>query len=203
MKNYISAALLVSVCLATPALANETSNTRVYAGVLAGYDSVELEAFGQSGDKSNVAYAIFGGVESDISDVVVLGVEAELGDSEVSTSVTDVFYDGDRVKVSAGRDIYAGIKIGFRVAPPVTIYAKGGYTNLQIRGKYSVDGDTYRDNLNNDGYRIGAGAEYGTGPLRFLAEYRYSDYGNVKIEGEDTGIKARRSQVMAGVKYAF
>lgn len=77
--------------------------------------------------KGDLAYGIIAGVENHIGKGTFLAVEAEFSASQGSASATDLFEDGGRVKLSAGRDLYAGVKIGVEVAPAIILYAKGGY----------------------------------------------------------------------------
>ena len=64
-------------------------------------------------------------------------------------------------------------------------------------------GTSFKASDNLDGYRIGAGAEYGFGRYGARLEYRYSDYGNYKYNGVDTGISAKRHQVVVSLLAHF
>lgn len=43
---------------------------------------------------------------------VVLGIEGEISDSSVRAAASDILDDGDELNISAGRDIYAGFRLG-------------------------------------------------------------------------------------------
>ncbi|MGB7418265.1 MAG: outer membrane beta-barrel protein [Erythrobacter sp.] len=144
----------------------------------------------------------------------VVGVETELTDS---TAETD-FIDGDvegigfGTAVNAGRDIYVGARVGALVTPSTLLYAKGGYTNARYNIEASFDGDEFRQSIDADGFRIGAGAEYTFGSNSFAKlEYRYSNYSDGEIDFEQDGfddvdlgdIDLDRHQVMAGVGFRF
>lgn len=91
------------------------------------------------------------------------------------------------------------------------LYVKGGYTNAKYDIR-SSDGTTeFSQDIDTDGYRIGAGAEYAISPNAFVKlEYRYSNYGDAEIDfdgelddSERFDIDTDRHQVMAGVGFRF
>lgn len=196
MKKAITVLCTVAALTATPAFA------QAYVGVVGGYDNVELEYDGESGNKDGVMYGVVAGYDAAVGGAV-FGIEAELSDSEVSESAEDVFVLGDTAKLSAGRDIYVGARAGFNVTERFMVYAKGGYTSTRVKLSYDDGIDAYSESDDLDGYRIGAGLEYKAGPMGVRAEYRFSDYGEYSYEGVDTGIEARRGQVVAAVTFGF
>ncbi|GGD84312.1 outer membrane protein [Croceicoccus mobilis] len=203
MRTIILSGAVIASVIATPALAQEADASGFYIGALAGYDSVELEYDGVSGDESDVLYGVVAGYDANLGGAVV-GIEAEIADSGVSSTATDIFEFDDSATLSASRDLYIGARVGARVTPSILLYAKGGYTNARVKLAYTDSfGDTYSDSDTLDGYRIGAGAEYTFGNFGFRAEYRYSDYGEYSYEGVGTGIEARRSQVVGTIVYGF
>lgn len=203
MRTIILSGAFIASAIATPALAQEADASGFYIGALAGYDSVELEYDGVSGDESDVLYGVVAGYDANLGGAVV-GIEAEIADSGVSSTATDIFEFDDSATLSASRDLYIGARVGARMTPSILLYAKGGYTNARVKLAYTDSfGDTYSDSDTLDGYRIGAGAEYTFGNFGFRAEYRYSDYGEYSYEGVNTGIEARRSQVVGTVVYGF
>jgi len=90
------------------------------------------------------------------------------------------------------RDLYAGGRIGYVVAPTVMLYAKAGYTN----GRFGLRDGNASDwrGRDRDGYRVGGGVEYEF-ISRFYAslEYRYSHYDR----------DANQNQVMGGIGVRF
>jgi outer membrane immunogenic protein len=196
-------ALAATSALATPAFAQDAGGIEAYAGVLAGYDHVVLKAAGDSGTKDGFVYGGVIGAQSTIGSSTVIGVEGEVTGATTKESDTDVFAAGDRLQLKAGRDFFVGARLGFRANPNVLVYAKGGYTNARVTAKYTDVSGTIEDGDNMDGYRIGAGVEVGEGKLRFRGEYRFSDYGDYKLGGVNTGISAQRHQVVLGAIYAF
>lgn len=189
MKNIlIASAMLAGVSIAAPASAEEASSfSGPTIAVLAGYDHVALKAGGVSEGKSGFAYGAAIGYDFDLGSIVVGG------EAEAMGSTTD--YSAGGASLSADRDLYAGVRAGYKVASNVLLYAKGGYTNA--RAKASFGGLSGSDEL--DGYRLGAGAEVAYGKWFGRVEYRYSDYGQY----QNTGVSVDRNQVVAGFGYRF
>jgi outer membrane immunogenic protein len=165
----ISAFALATV--ATPAFAQDEaapfSGPRAEAVV--GWDHLGAYGDGESG----VTYGGAIGYDAQRNNIVA-GVEAELTGSTV-----------EEAGLSAGRDIYAGARVGF-VTGNTLFYAKGGYTNA--RASYSGNG------ANFDGYRVGGGIEQNFGRFYGKVEYRYSRYNDISLN---------RDQVVAGVGIRF
>jgi outer membrane immunogenic protein len=151
------AAGAAALSLAAPAFAEDKpasapAGFRVEA--LAGWD--HASASGNS--KSGFVYGLGAGYDFAVGNAVSLGVDAEASDSTVKDN-----------GVKAGRDLYAGGRVNFAVAPKANLYLKAGYTNARISGFGSSE--------NLDGVRVGAGGQYVfTGKAYVGAEYRYSNY---------------------------
>ncbi|RYE38770.1 MAG: porin family protein, partial [Hyphomicrobiales bacterium] len=107
------------------------------------------------------------------------------------------------LRLKAGRDLFIGARLGFRASPALLVYAKGGYTNARFNLRYTDATSSVEEGDNLDGYRVGAGVEFGESKLRFRGEYRFSDYGDYKYAGTNTGVSAQRHQVVVGAIYAF
>lgn len=202
MRSLISALALASAAaVATPAVAQdaEAPFTGPHVEVLGGYDNVEGEdAF---------AYGVGGGFDVQMGGAII-GLEGEFMDSTARQRDRDVDIIGDRASVSAGRDLYAGVRIGGEVSPGTFLYAKGGYTNAKAKFRYQDGaGLTLRDSVTLDGYRLGAGVEKKFslfGPSGFAKlEYRYSNYKNADVGTLDVDIDSDRHQVVAGVGVRF
>ncbi len=193
MKKTV--ALLAGISLsaiAAPAFAQDSEATftgpRVEA--IVGYDiaragsSVDDDA-NQDNDQSidGLMYGVAVGYDFDFGGVV-LGAEAELTDSTAKVDFDDGDFEGFGFgNVSAGRDLYFGARAGVKATPDVLVYAKGGYTNAKFDIR-SNDGTTeFNQDIDTDGYRIGAGAEYALGKNSFMKlEYRYSNYSKAEID---------------------
>ena len=204
-KLFLATGALIAAC-STPALAQDAKPVDIYVGAVAGWDRVTLDYESEDGSEDGLMYGVTAGVDYTFGadEGPFLGVEVEYADSDVSESATDLLIIGDEAKLSAGRDLYIGARAGFHASNWIKLYAKGGYTNAKVKGRYFDGVDTYRDSLDMDGFRIGAGAESSLGgPVALRVEYRYSDYGEAEYEGFDTGVSASRNQVVASLLAKF
>jgi outer membrane immunogenic protein len=185
--------------LAAPAFAQDQAPfTGVHVEALGGYDNLSSGDDNSTG-KDGFVYGGALGYDAQVGGFV-LGVDGEITGATTKVRATDVLTAGDRLRVSAGRDLYAGGRIGYVVSPRAMIYAKAGYTNARLNVDYAVGTARIEDHANLDGYRVGAGIEYNVTPKAYVkAEYRYSHYG----QADDYDIDANRNQVLAGVGYRF
>lgn len=175
MRKYIAVALLAGA-LAAPAFAQDAapfSGLRVEG--IVGYDTTDIEDENADG----IAYGV--GVGYDIqSGGLVFGVDGEASDSNLDECVADSLVAGDALCARAGRDLYAGARVGAAVGSNALLYARAGYTNARVTTSYDHPTNnaldlTERQNL--DGVRVGGGLELGIGSNSFVkAEYRYSNY---------------------------
>lgn len=219
MKSNVALLAAASLAaIASPAAAQDNSFTGLWGGVIGGYDtssagsSVDDDA-SIANDQSieGVAYGVQLGYDVDLGGVVI-GAEAEYSDSSAEVEFDDGDFEGFGFgNVEAGRDLYFGARIGAKVGPDAMIYAKGGYTNAKFDVR-SSDGTTqFSQDIDTDGYRIGAGAEYALGTNAFVKlEYRYSNYSAAEIDFDGAladsdrfDIDTDRHQVMAGVGFRF
>jgi outer membrane immunogenic protein len=189
LKYVIGAA--VAAGFATPALAQEGApftGPRIEA--IVGWDNADVD--GDSADGAVYGAAI--GYDFQLGGAVV-GIEGEINDSTAKDCVDDVLVTGDEFCVKAGRDLYAGARVGAIVGEATLLYAKAGYTNGRASVVYTDEvGEKTSEGTNLDGIRGGAGIEHLVGTNFYLkAEYRYSNY-EADVE---------RHQVVAGVGFRF
>jgi outer membrane immunogenic protein len=98
------------------------------------------------------------------------------------------------LKISAGRDLEAHVKVGAIVSESTLIYAKVGYANAKVKAKAVINGVEFKESDSGSGLRLGLGAEVALNDsFSLIAEYRYTDYSN----------NLKRNQVVAGVAYKF
>jgi len=151
---YVAAA--AAAFAATPAFAQDTAPAAFNGGhveVIGGFDSIH----GGGDSENGVAFGIAGGYDFRTGGAVI-GLELEAAESTVSDS-----------GVEAGRDLYAGARIGGVIGERGLIYGKVGYTNA--RASFAGTG------VNFDGIRAGAGIEWMVGSnVSIRGEYRYSNY---------------------------
>lgn len=192
-----------AAALAMPAAAQDNSNfTGPRIEGVAGYD---ISRPGSSEDIDNaadldqsvddLAYGVGVGYDVALGGVVV-GVEAEWVESEAQSEYdTTAFTDYGVGNVSAGRDLYAGIRVGVPVTPSTLVYAKGGYTNAQYDMLATDNTTDINNDIDLDGWRVGAGIEQNLGGSFFVkGEYRYSNYGQGEIEAP-SGLESDRFDV--------
>ena len=202
MNKSVAFALVASF-IAVPAHAQESEGVGGFKlGAVVGYDSVTIEFDGEDGSKGGLNYGVTAGYDFHLGGVI-LGVEGEFSDSTTKETVTDIDVVGDEASLAAGRDLYVGARLGVPVSKNVLLYAKGGYTNARVKLRYDDGVDTFSAGDNLGGFRIGAGAEYVSGPIFGRVEYRYSDYGDYKYDGFNTGISTKRNQVVLSGGYRF
>lgn len=222
MRSFVLAAASLVALVATPAFAQsgppsdpdqEFNGPR--AGVLLGYDRVQPGQIPNSSiDDSNSADGLtYGGdIGYDIqSGRWVFGAEGEVtGSTAKVTNNPSAAGALGYGRVKAGRDLYAGARIGYAVAPRTLIYAKGGYTNQRLDLVASNGTTQTGQHYNLDGWRAGAGLEQKLGRNTYAKfEYRYSNYGNARLEypnGANTNnfsVDTDRHQAVVGFGFRF
>jgi len=142
----------------------------------------------------------------------VVGPEAEVTWSTAKTEFNDGDFEGFGVgNVKTNRDLYLGARVGYVVAPTTMVYAKGGYTNAKFDVRNGNGTIVSNDDIDADGWRIGAGVEQAISSNVFAKlEYRYSNYekGELDFTGDlpDSqrfDLDLDRHQVVAGVGVRF
>lgn len=179
MKNVTIAVAIAASVLASPAMAQEQGDfSGVKATAIAGYDNIDLDIAGVD----NVEGFLYGGTLGyDVqSGNMVYGAELEA--TESTGKISD-----PTGRVEAGRDLYAGGRLGVVVGDAALLYAKAGYTNARISSP-GLGGE------NGDGVRVGAGIEYKLSDKMFArGEYRYSNY--------EAGVTRNQGLVSLGMKF--
>lgn len=176
MKKIITLTAFSALgALAAPAAAQTAPapvGPRVEA--LVGYDAlrVDLEDFGID-DKlrdNDLFYGVGAGYDFPVSPSLSAGVDVELSGSNNKAD----FDDGEEnAEIRTGRDLYAGGRVSLPVSPRANLYAKAGYTNLEVEG----EANGIEDSFKLDGYRLGAGGQFGIAGNAYVGgEYRFSDY---------------------------
>lgn len=141
----------------------------------------------------------------------VLGAEGEITGStgDVSNAPISAGAAGYG-RATQGRDLYAGLRLGYIVAPKTLVYVKGGYTNDRVELTASNGTTTTGARYNLDGYRVGAGVEQKIGPTTYAKlEYRYSNYNDARLpyvvggNASTFGVDPERHQVVAGLGVRF
>ena len=194
MKKTALLAAAAAAVIATPALAHEGP----YVGIIGGYDSVTEKVDRVSSSEDEIMYGVVAGYDMHVNEQVMAGIEVEYSDSDVK--VDDEEFD---TSLRMSRDLYIGGRLGVHATPSTMLYAKAGYTNAQAKLILGSDDTRLRASDNLDGFRVGAGVEHSFDQVGLRLEYRYSDYGNAELFGEDLGTNVSRHQVVAGILAKF
>jgi outer membrane immunogenic protein len=154
MRVIFAAAALAAVS-ATPAFGQSFNGGNV--ALVVGYDHGSFFDEGGSG----VVYGIGAGYDFQTGGGAVFGIQLEATDA---TTEDCTFFC-----IEAGRDLYAGGRVGAVVDNKTLIYGLAGYSNGRVS-----DGT---DHLNLDGIRAGLGVEHQPGNNWFFRfEGRYTNY---------------------------
>lgn len=176
MKKFIAMTAVSAIALSAAPAAAQTLAAPVgpRAEALVGYDAlrVDLDDFGVN-DKlkdNDLFYGLGAGYDFAVSPSMSAGVDVELSGSNNKADFDD---SNSNVEIRTGRDAYVGGRMTFPVSTAANLYVKGGYTNLRVKGEENgID-----DSFNLDGYRLGAGGQFGIGGGAYVGgEYRFSDY---------------------------
>ena len=220
-KSVAILAGISALSLATPAMAQDASDnsfTGLWGGVIGGYDvskagsSVDDDTNDENDSSiDGIGYGVQLGYDVDLGGVVI-GAEAEYADSTAEVEIEDGDLENFSFgNVETGRDLYFGARIGAKVGPDAMVYAKGGYTNAKYNIRSNDGTNEFMSDVDTDGYRIGAGAEYALSDNAFVKlEYRYSNYSDAEVDFEGDApdaptfdIDTDRHQVMLGAGFRF
>ena len=168
------AAAAAALAFATPAMAQDApaapAGFRVEA--LVGWDRPSIDGFHDNG----VLFGVGAGYDVAVGQAVSLGVDVEASDSTAKKS-----------GVSTRRDLYAGGRVNFAVAPNANVYVRGGYTNARFKLEDVGSG-------NADGFRVAGGGQFGIGGKAYVGgEYRYSNY--------EAGISRNQVALTVGTRF--
>lgn len=200
-----------AIAVATPALAQgpdpmNAPFTGPRAEIITGYDNLSNGNDRVSDSVDGLAYGGAIGYDMQFGGVIV-GVEGEAMGSTTKVRGSNVVLQGDSAQLRAGRDLYAGARVGVAATPSTLIYLKGGYTNARLNARYYGGGGYFEEGRTMDGFRVGVGVEQKFnmfGPSGYVkAEYRYSNYSNLNIGRFNTDVDVDRHQVVAGVGVRF
>jgi outer membrane immunogenic protein len=177
MLKYCLAAVLASAGIASPVLAQDAepvtekaaSGFRVEA--ITGYED---SSFDSVRGGNGLLYGV--GIGYDVAaGRMRFGLEGEASDSTAKDCSTIA---GNTVCSRAGRDLYAGARVGGMIGDKVLLYGKVGYTNYRFSTRFTFPaGGPVTAHPEVDGLRLGAGTEIAVGAKTFFkAEYRFSNY---------------------------
>ncbi|SFG33551.1 outer membrane immunogenic protein [Novosphingobium sp. CF614] len=222
MKKILVSLAAGGVIAAAPAMAQDVAPAEPFKGfhveALAGYDvtkagsSVDDDA-NVDNDQSidGLLYGVGAGYDFKFGKLVA-GPEAEVTWSTAKTEFDNGDFEGFGVgNVKTNRDLYLGARVGYAFTPKTMVYAKGGYTNAKFDVRNGNGTVEMNDDIDADGWRIGAGVEQAISNNVFAKlEYRYSNYEKGELDytgdipdGQRFDLDLDRHQVVAGVGVRF
>lgn len=217
--TILTLAALSAAAVATPAAAQTQTDpifTGPRVGAIIGYDHVGAGSSqsNQNGrDDQKIDGLVYGGdLGYDLAvGGLLVGVEGEATGSTArsdTAAYTSTTFGYGRVRQL--RDLYVGGRVGGLIGAGTMIYAKGGYTNAQLRVLAGSTTQSTNTRFGLEGYRIGAGIEHAVGEHSYAkVEYRYSNYGRAQVlygTGATSGrfdVDTDRHQVVASYGFRF
>jgi len=204
----------VALLAATPALAQERPLGGARIELRAGWDDAvpmvtytdDLGTQRISGSHSGVTYGTELGYDFVVGNGAFVGGYAGI---EGSTNKACLSNATERACLSAGRNIMAGLRVGYALPHNSMVYIKGGYSNGGLNLSYrdsEFPADNVKGSQDFDGFHVGAGGELGITPHVYgKLEYLYTHYNlaSVKYGTFGSSINVDRHQVVGGVGYRF
>jgi len=189
----VAAAAIAAFMVAAPDAAANVGGARVEAVI--GYEAATLDDFGPRDNvrENGMIYGIGIGYDLPLGPNAALGIDLEASDSATSWHDVSALANSD-LRISLGRDLYAGGRFTVGVSESANLYVKAGYTNVASRLDFTSP--TFSEVIESDegGVRAGAGLQFALiGNAYLSAEYRFSTY-----EGELT-----RHQGVTGLGLRF
>lgn len=208
MKKFIFVSA-IALCASSPAFAQDAAGvasndfTGPWVAVIGGIDAMTIQ---QDNASDSARGPIFGGaIGYDFNaGSVIVGIEGEITKSSADFDIDDLLVPGDTASFKSGRDIFVGARVGLP-SNDWLFYANAGYVSAQHKSVYDDPADDLylSDSESKDGFRVGAGAEYGRKDVFGRIELRYQDVGDFTVFGEPTGYARTNVQIVAGVGYRF
>jgi outer membrane immunogenic protein len=213
MKFVLLAAASATVLGASPAAAADFTGPRLEGRI--GYEWITLvlklsdgvTSVAESGHKSGVNLGGEVGYDVALGSRAVIGAYA--GIEGASAKACSEVNGNDQGCLTLGRNLTVGGRIGAKIADKVMVYAKGGYSNGQLRASYSDFSDPtfdFSDHVNRGGFHFGGGVEGQISPNTYArveyvrTEYDEYAYGDADLE---LGLSGHRDQVVAGFGVRF
>jgi outer membrane immunogenic protein len=207
MKKLILASL-AALGVAAPAIAQEAPaqpEKGYFDGVsIAGIVGLDVLTIQENDEADAARDVMFGGSIGYDKQVgkVVIGIQGEITTSKAAYKIEDLLVNGDRFESRAGRDLYAGVRVGLP-AGRTLLYVGGGYVNSQLRSIYEDASGTIDQTEEKGGFRVSLGAELQRKNLFGRLEMRYQDLGDYTVFTLPTGYARTHTQIVAGIGARF
>jgi outer membrane immunogenic protein len=213
MRNSSIALFALTAAIAAPAAATDFAGAR--AELRGGWDRTTIgvsyndasDSISGSDHKDGFNLGAEIGYDFQAGQSLVAGAYA--GIEGATTKVCSELVGNDRACLKLGRNFTVGARLGAKVSPLVMVYAKGGYSNGQLRTTYdNADDPTLdvRDHVNRGGFHIGVGGEVAVGRQGYVrAEYVRTNYNDYDYADPDVhvNVDGHRDQGLVGFGIRF
>jgi outer membrane immunogenic protein len=142
-------------------------------------------------DSSSFRGGIYGGVNFQLSPMIVAGIEADIGwarNESTRTGIPGLSVVSDRTTLRQNWDGSVVGRLGVLVTPATLLYAVGGAswidveanTTCSLAGGFCLAARSQTNETTRGGYTLGGGVETMLmGNWMARAEYRFADYGKI------------------------
>ena len=211
-KTFALAAALAATALTAPgaALAQGGFRADLHAGLdkVATHQRTDVGTSGATTREKDEGVIYGGEIGYDLSLAgFTIGAYAGLAGSSVK-ECPEIFTEVE-VCAKTGRNITAGVRAGVNLLPRVLLYAKGGYSNGQVKLEY-IDhvspANSFGVSDEMDGWHVGAGVQLDLVKNVYAKlEYVHTDYSDYRIRQGTATITGgvNRDNVMLGVGLRF
>ncbi|MCX8476108.1 MAG: outer membrane beta-barrel protein [Sphingomonas sp.] len=208
MKKMILASL-AALGVAMPAFAQDAApeprEKGVFDGVsFAGIVGLDVLTIQENDEADTARDVLFGGSIGYDRQVgrVVIGIQGEITSSGAAYKIENLLASGDRFESKAGRDLYAGVRVGLPTGRTL-LYVGAGYVNSQLRSYYADATDSIEQTEEKGGFRVSMGAELQRKNIFGRIEMRYQDLGDYTVFALPTGYARTHTQIVAGAGVRF
>ena len=178
-KLFLGVVAAAMTLIATPAAAQAEAFDGARIGGLVGV-SGDSSPF----DDASFTYGGVAGYDFAVSEMFLLGVEADIASVSMDTGDFDI----------DNRQVSAALRGTYVMSPAAAVFVSAGYTNLD------VSEDSTNIGVDFDGFRVGGGAEFNVSPRAYASiEYRYSEYDLGDFGFGNEGVQS----LLAGVGLRF
>ncbi|MDF7775488.1 hypothetical protein P1X14_09530 [Sphingomonas sp. AOB5] len=206
--NKFFVATAATLLAATPAFAQDEGTAPegsefngVSAVALVGIDVLTIQENNAADTTRGLMYGGAIGYDHQVGKVV-LGIQGEITSSQASYKVDGLLVPGDRFRSEAGRDLYAGIRVGMPVGRTL-LYVGGGYVSSQLTSTYTSGATTIEETEDKGGFRVSMGAEIQRKNVFGRIEMRYQDLGDYTVFSSPTGFARTHTEIVAGLGVRF
>jgi outer membrane immunogenic protein len=205
MNKFIVASA-AAILAATPAFAQdqgpeENSFNGVSAVAFVGVDVLTIQENNAADTTRGLMYGGAIGYDHQVGKVVI-GIQGEITSSQASYKIDGLLTPTDHFRSEAGRDIYAGVRVGLP-AGRTLLYVGAGYVNSQLTSFYANGATSLEETEEKGGFRVSMGVELQRKNVFGRIEMRYQDLGDYTVFAQPTGFARTHTQIVAGLGVRF